>query len=143
MKKNLFSLLVLIASTAIFIQLGTYQPATEGWEPGEWSFFPSERQDNRRRAARLYRELELGQTGEEVEQLVKTHEWLDELVHGSLREGHLTLNTPLEIGAHNWVIAIEFDNGVVKHIDICTPDAPNRVPHDLYDFYPQTPKNEL
>jgi len=143
MKKNLFSLLVLIAFTAIFIQLGTYRPATEGWEPGEWSFFPSERQDNRERAARLYRKLRVGQTGEEVVKLVTAHGWPDELVHGSLAEGYLRLETPMEIGAHNWVIALNLHENVVKNVDIYTPDAPNREPHDLYDFFPRSPKNGL
>lgn len=102
------------------------------WDPGDWSFSSSERVDTRRRAAALLKDIKVGSTSAQVSAALKVHGWPQHLLREW--ENQVTVNTPNEIGAHNWVIEIEFRNNTVISIRVGTMDSASHLPYDYKDY---------
>ena len=90
-----------------------------------------ERAESRASVLAIYEKLELGQSRDVVDALVARHPNL--AVHSG--DESIEADTPIEFGAKNWILMLEFQQGVLVEVKIRTPDSvayhPPDAPPDL------------
>ncbi len=83
----------------------------------------------RQQITNLYNDLKIGMEKEKVEEVINVHKWPPENLY--CESSFLVLNSPLEMGARNWVLRIEFDKKEkVIGIKIRTSDGPDYKPSE-------------
>ncbi len=86
----------------------------------------SERAESRASVLAIYERLELGQGQGSVEALVAEYP----ILRVRSYEETLEAETPLEFGAKNWILMLEFQQGVLVAAKVRTPDSASYHPPD-------------
>ena len=103
---------------------GRYLFITVGWDGLTTRV---ERQYWREMVRRTISDLQLGLSKNQVEQIVKNHNWQNYCMHS---ESEIKLGTPIEFGARNWIVYLAFENDLLTEIKIRTEDSIFRHPKD-------------